>query len=178
MAFPSATAAVASAVTVPRAWSHAASSARRTTAPTSGDRRPRTTTIPFSSTHVRSDRVSCRRRSSVCSARRSTRRQARTIFSTWAAVPDSATFSRSSSVSGVATRVTARIFEYETLPRRIASLSFGRSARARATRTCSRAAPGSSPVRQPSHSAHDVQPAQPFLSSNCRMRLSSSQVAA
>ena len=107
-AFPSETAAGASA---PRAWSHAASSARRTTAPTSGDSRPRTTTIPSSSTHVRSDRVSCRRRSSDCSASRSTRRHARTIFSTWAAVPDSATFSRSSSVSGVATRVTARIFE-------------------------------------------------------------------
>ena len=100
------------AAPAPRAWSHAASSARRTTAPTSGDSRPRTTIIPSSSTHVRSDRVSWRRRSSACSAWRSTRRHARTIFSTWAAVPDSATLSRSSSVSGVATRVTARIFEY------------------------------------------------------------------
>ena len=81
------------------AWSHAASSARRSAAPTSGVNRPWTITIPSSSTHVRSDRLSCRRRSSVCSAVRSTRRHPRTICSTCAAVPHSATSSSACSVS-------------------------------------------------------------------------------
>ena len=67
--------------------------------------------MPSSSTQVRSDRVSCRRRSSAASAVRSTRRQPRTICSTCAAVPHSATSSSACSVSGVATRVTARTFE-------------------------------------------------------------------
>ena len=60
-----------------RAWSQAASSARRSTAPTSGVNRPRTTTIPSSSTHVRSSRLACCRRSSACSTFRSMRRHAR-----------------------------------------------------------------------------------------------------
>ena len=77
-----------------RAWSHAASSARRSTAPTSGVKRPRTTTIPSSSTHVRSSRLACCRRSSACSTFRSMRRHARAIRSTCAAVPASATSSR------------------------------------------------------------------------------------
>ena len=94
-----------------RAWSHAASSARRSTAPTSGVKRPRTTTIPSSSTHVRSPRLAFRRRSSACSTFRSMRRHARAIRSTCAAVPASATSSRVCSFSGVATRVTARTFE-------------------------------------------------------------------
>ena len=94
-----------------RARSHAASSARRSTAPTSGVKRPRTTTIPSSSTHVRSPRLACCRRSSACSTLRSMRRHARAIRSTCAAVPASATSSRDCSFSGVATRVTARTFE-------------------------------------------------------------------
>ena len=106
------------------------------------------------------------------------RRHARAIRSTCAAVPARATPSRVCSFLGVATRVTARTFEYETLPRRMASLSFGNSPRARATRTCSRAAPGESPARQLSQCAHVRQPSQPSRSSNSRMRTSSSWVAA
>ena len=60
----------------------------------------------------------------------------------------------------------------------MASLTLGSSPRARATRTCSRAAPGESPARQLSHCAHDRQPSQPSRSSNSRMRTSSSWVAA
>ena len=60
----------------------------------------------------------------------------------------------------------------------MASLSFGSFPRARATRTCSRAAPGESPARQLSHCAHDRQPSQPSRSSNSRMRTSISWVAA
>ena len=74
-----------------RAWSHAASSARRSADPTSGVNRPRTTTIPSSSTHVRSPRLACWRRSSACSTFRSMRRHARAIRSTCDAVPASAT---------------------------------------------------------------------------------------
>ena len=94
-----------------RSASSAASSARRTTAPTSGVSRPRITTIPSSSTQVCSTRLAWRHRSSAASAVRSTRRQARTTCSTCAAVPASATSSSVCSVSGVATRVTARTFE-------------------------------------------------------------------
>ena len=73
----------------------AASSARRNADPASGVSRPRTTTIPSSSTQVRSVRSACRSRSSSCSAARSVRRRshARTTRSTWAAVPASATSS-------------------------------------------------------------------------------------
>ena len=43
----------------------------------------------------------------------------------------------------------------------MASLSVGNSPSARATRTCSRAGPGASPVRQLSHAAHDSRPSRP-----------------
>ena len=69
-----------------------------------------------------SSRSACRSRSSSRSAARSACRHARTTRSTCAAVPASATSSSACSVSGVATRVTARTFEEETCPRRIASL--------------------------------------------------------
>ena len=59
-------------------------------------------------------------------------------------------------------------------PRRIASLNFGRFPSARATLTCSRAAPGASPVRQLSQCAQEVQPDQPVRASNSRTRTSSS----
>ena len=109
--------------------SSAAASARRSTAPTSGVSLPRTTTIPSSSTQVWTARDSCRRRSSTCSAARSTRRQVRTTCSTCAAVPARATSSSACSVAGVATRVTARTFE-------------GSRRRAAAPRSAAAASPG------------------------------------
>ena len=68
--------------------------------------------------------------------------------STCAAVPARATFSSRSSVSGAATRVTARTLEYDSSPRAKAPARSGNVPRARATRTFSRAAPRSSPTRQ------------------------------
>ena len=51
--------------------------------------------------------------------------------------------------------------------------------RARATRTCSRAAPGAYPTRQDSHAAQDRKPLfQPSRASNSRIRSSSRAVAA
>ncbi len=56
----------------------------------------------------------------------------------------------------------------------VGALSRGRSARARATRTCSRAAPGARPMRQLSQWAQEAKPSQPPRSSNSRIRTSSS----
>ena len=75
--WPKLVSAASAAETSVRNRSAAASSARRTTAPTSGDSRPRITTIPSSSTQVFRFRRSCRRRSSAASACRSTRADAR-----------------------------------------------------------------------------------------------------
>ena len=61
--------------------------------------------------------------------------------------PARASLSRRSSVSGVATRVTARTLAYEISPRASAPRNNGRFASVRATRTFSRAAPRSSPTR-------------------------------
>ena len=60
-----------------------------------------------------------------------------------------------SSVSGVTTRVSARTLAYETSPQASAAAKRGSVPRARATRTRSRAAPGSSPTRQLSQAAHE-----------------------
>src|SRR5207245_545141 len=70
---------------------------------------------------------------------RSTRRHPRTMRSTWSAVPARPTPSSRSSVSGVATRVSARTLAYESSPRARARASRGREPSARATRTFSRA---------------------------------------
>ena len=137
--------------------SAAASSARWTTAPTSGVRRPRITTIPSSSTQVESCRCRCRD-SSCAAATSSTRRQARTRRSTWAAVPACAKSSSAASLSGVATRVSARTLAYEIAPRCMVALMRGSVARAWATRTFSRAAPKAMPVRQCSQCAQDAKP--------------------
>src|SRR5256886_6591911 len=62
---------------------------------------------------------------------RSTRRQPRTMRSTCSAVPARPTASRRSSASGVATRVSARTFEYDSSPRASAWASNGKVPRAR-----------------------------------------------
>src|SRR5262245_9327512 len=83
------------------------------------------------------------------------------------------------SVSGVATRVSARTLEYDSSPRASASLSRGSEPNARATRTCSRAAPSASPTRQLSQWAHEAKPLpHPPRTSNSRIRSSSRAVAA
>ena len=70
----------------------------------------------------------------------------------------------------VATRVSARAFEYDSSPLCIIPLKRGRSSRARATRTFSRAGPIAMPVRQLSQWAHVLKPVcQPPLWSNSRI---------
>lgn len=74
-------------------------------------------------------------------------------------------------MAAVATRVIARTFEYEISPFRIEAEIRGSPASALATRTFSRAAPRSSPVRQLSQCAHERQAPsfQPLRSSNSRI---------
>ena len=113
--------------------SSAASSARSTTAPTSGSNRPRSTTIPSSSTrrlNPRRARHICAPSSPAAAASRSTPRQPRTSRSTCSAVAPHATASSRASVNGRA------------------ALMWLRSASAAVTRSFSRAAPRSRPVRQ------------------------------
>ena len=62
------------------------------------------------------------------------------------------------SVSGVATRVSARTLAYDSLPTFKAASMAGSLPSARATRTFSRAVAGSSPIRQASQCAHDTAP--------------------
>ena len=66
--------------------------------------------------------------------------------------------SSSASFAGVATRTSARTFEYETSPRRSASSIAGNAASLPATRTRSRAVTRSQPTRQASQCAHDIAP--------------------
>ena len=80
--------------------SAAASSARWTTAPSSGVSRPRITTIPSSSTQVESCRWRCRDSASAAAAAIVTRRQAPTSRSTCAAVPACATLQQHRLVLG------------------------------------------------------------------------------
>jgi hypothetical protein len=148
-------------------------------APTSGSSRPWTTTVPSSSWWTRSARLACRRLVSRASALRSTQRQPRTIRSTWDAVPARPTPSSRASVSGVATRVRARTLAYDSSPRASAWARSGSVPRARATRTFSRAAPRSSPIRQLSQWAQERNPLfQPPRVSNARMRSRRRAVAA
>ena len=107
------------------------------------------------------------------------RRQPRTMRSTCSAVPARPIASRRSSVSGVATRVSARTLAYDSSPCASAWASRGSVASARATRTFSRAAPRSRPTRQESHSAQERKPLfQPPRASNSRIRSSRRAVAA
>ncbi len=110
---------------------------------------------------------------------RSTSRQPRTIRSTCAAVPARPTANSRASVSGVATRVSARTLAYDSSPRARASARSGSTSRARATRTRSRAAPRSSPTRQLSHAAQERKPVfHPPRASNSRIRARRRAVAA
>src|SRR2546425_336652 len=98
---------------------------------------------------------------------------------TCSAVPARPTARSRSSVSAVATRVSARTLEYDSSPRASACASLGSVPGARATRTRSRAEPRSSPTRQDSHAAHERKPVfQPPRASNSRMRSSRRAVAA
>src|SRR5687767_9603192 len=69
-----------------------------------------------------------------------------------------ASSSSSSSLSAVATRVSARTLAYESSPQENAWWISGSSGSRRATRTCSRAARGVSAQRQASHSAQEARP--------------------
>ena len=80
----------------------------------------------------------------------------------------------SASFSGVATRVSARAFEYDSSPLCIIPLSRGNCSSARATLTFSRAGPWAMPVRQLSQWAQVLKPvSQPPLWSNSRISTNS-----
>ena len=96
---------------VPAGTCSSAASTRNSNAPTSGVSRPRSTTMPSSSTCMLSVRLASRTCSASGCAARSTRRHPRTSRSTCAAVALKATASSRASVAGVATRVSARTFE-------------------------------------------------------------------
>ena len=89
-------------------------------------------------------------------------------------------FNSESSVSAVATRVTARTFEYDSRPSPKASEIFGSDVNARATRTFSLAAPALMPHCQFSQWAQLATPccAQPSLRSNSARRARNCAVAA
>ena len=82
-------------------------------------------------------------------------RLARTITSSCAAVAALAKSINSASDPGVAIRVNARTFEYDSSPVLNASVTAGRSRNARATRTCSHAVAGATPHRHDAHCAAD-----------------------
>ena len=79
-----------------------------------------------------------------------------------------------------ATRVNARIFEYDNRPRANAASSAGTDANAGATRTYSRAAPGPTEHAHDSQCAHDLIPhcAHPLRASNSAINRSHSRVDA
>ena len=111
---------------------------------------------------------------------RSTRRQPRTMRSTCAAVPARPTASSRSSVSGVATRVSARTLAYDSSPR--ASAWASRGSVAEGARHAD-AAPGPRPGRarraSSASAAQERKPLfQPPRASNSRMRSSRRAVAA
>ena len=85
-----------------------------------------------------------------------------------AAVIGPAISARSASVAVVAIRVSARTLAYDIRPAANSAVMRGRLARARATRTCSRAVPGATWHFHASHAAHDGRShvAQPPRASN------------
>ena len=85
-------------------------------------------------------------------------RSLRQIVSSCAAVVRSASSTSAASVAGVATRVSARTFEYDSRPAASAASTSGSVPSARATRTCSRAVPRSQPTRHANQLAHDAAP--------------------
>ena len=84
------------------------------------------------------------------------------------------------SVSAVATRVSARTFEYDSRPSPKAAEIFGSDSRARAVRTFSVAATRPMPHCQPSHCAQLAMPcwAQPSRRSNSANKIRNCAVAA
>ena len=81
------------------------------------------------------------------------RRNRRHTRSSCAPVVASAISTSRASFAAVATRVSARTLAYDSRPVDIASSIAANRPSARATRTFSRAAPGTSPIRHASHSA-------------------------
>ncbi len=154
----------------------AARRAFSTTAPSRAGRRALMVTAPSSST-----RTDSRRRSwASWSSALLTRRCAAVNRSSWEAVIGPASSARSDSVWRVAMRVSARTLAYDIRPAVSSPVRTGRSRRALATRTCSRAAPRDSWHFQASQAAQDPwsQLAQPWRASNSPMRTRNRPVAA
>ena len=130
------------------------SSARRTRSASSGASTISSFTIPPG----RSRRRTLRSSGASASSGPSAQRYPRQSRSSCAPVATTATSSSFASVSGVATRVSARAFAYDSLPTRRASSITNSLPNARATRTFSRAVAESSPIRQASQCAHEAAP--------------------
>ena len=81
------------------------------------------------------------------------------------------------SLSSVATRHTARTFEYDNRPSANIARTTGNPSRARATFTCSRAVRSSIPQRQPNQWPHDRTPSSSHPSRRSNSATSSSQRA-
>ena len=95
-------------------------------APTSGSSLPRTTYMPSSSGKTEKQRERCRILSISPSSHRLNRRHALTVLSSLAAVLESASSSKSPSLSGVATRVRARTLANDSSPCSMDALIWGR----------------------------------------------------
>ncbi len=103
-----------------------------------------------------SSRQDTRRAARVCwSSAAETCRCARANRSSCPAVIGPAISARSASVAGVAIRVSARTFAYDSCPAANPAQITGSARSARATRTCSRAVPGAIWHFHASHAAHE-----------------------
>ncbi len=142
----------------------AARSACNTTAASAAGSRMLMATQPSSRTWTLTRRVARLASSAASDAVRC----AATIRSHWAAVIGPVISARSVSFAAVAIRVSARAFAYDIRPAANSAWITGRSASARATRTCSRAVPGATWHFHANHAAHEgrSQHSQPRRASN------------
>ena len=119
--------------------------------------------MPDSDPSSSNRQVSRRRTRAAASPAAVTCRCARANRSSWFPVIGPAISARPASVAGVAIRVSARTLAYDSRPAANSPRMTGRSRRARATRTCSRAVPEDIWHFHDSHAAqlvisHDAQP--------------------
>ena len=154
----------------------AARSAFSSTAPASGGSR----NVPASDPSSSIRQASRRRTRAAASSAWLTRRWARANRSSWFPVIGPAISASPLSFSAVAIRVSARTLAYDSRPAPNPARITGRSRSARATRTCSRAAPADIWHFQDSHSAQlrMSQDAQPRRASKSPSKIRNRQVAA
>ena len=136
--------------------------------------------MPDSEPSSSNRQVSRRRTRASASSAALTWRWARANRSSWFAVIGPASSARPASVAAVAIRVSARTLAYDSAAAANRARMTGRSRRARATRTCSRAVPEDSWHFHDSHCAQEFisQLAQPRRASKSASRTRNRHVAA